>query len=99
MLASAGAGFGVSSNSGEDVDQVGYPSDDELEYEEVDFDYAASVVAETWELFEEADAQQRVCTGPVSKIRNSENKKLPCQSRRPVRQTGLVPPPYPPKTR
>jgi hypothetical protein len=38
-------------------------------------------------------------TGPVSKIINSENKKLPCQSRRPPTANRLVPipPPYPPK--
>ena len=44
-------------------------------------------------------AADQKATGPVSKIRNSENKKLPCRSRRPVRQTGLVPPSYPLKTR
>lgn len=63
VIASAGVGFGLSSNSGEDVEQVGYPSDDEGDYEEVDFGYAASVVSETWELFEEADAEQREAFG------------------------------------
>ena len=37
-------------------------------------------------------------TGPVPKLRNSKNKKLPCQSRRPLRQNGLVCPSYARKT-
>jgi hypothetical protein len=49
----------MSSNSGEEL-ELGYGSDDEDDYEEIDFGYAATVVAETWELFAEADDEQQV---------------------------------------
>jgi hypothetical protein len=53
--ATAGKGFGV------DAEAMEMDEEDDDGMEEIDFDYAAEVVRETWELFAETGPEEQVC--------------------------------------
>mmetsp|Transcript_25054 Transcript_25054/g.47664 ORF Transcript_25054/g.47664 Transcript_25054/m.47664 type:complete len:242 (-) Transcript_25054:133-858(-) len=63
LVSRAGEGFGVESHEKSNHNDNHQGSEDDDEYEEVDFDYAAEVVSETWQLFVEAGTEQRTAFG------------------------------------